>query len=179
MRRIVIVYGLIAGAIISIFMAISMFLWDIGIINFDNGEYFGYGSMLIALSMVFFGIKSYRDNQNAGSIGFWKGIRIGLLISLLASFIYAAGWEVYLQTSPSTRDTFFDRYTEHHIAKLTEKGASPDEIERTRTEMAGYKELYKNPALRYGFTLVEILPVGILVTIISSAILRKKEILPR
>lgn len=97
MRRIIVVYGLIAGSIISVLMLFSMFLWTKDVINFDNGEYFGYGSMLVALSMVFFGIKSYRDNQNDRSIGFGKGVQIGLLISLLASLMYAVSWEVYYQ----------------------------------------------------------------------------------
>ena len=89
MRKIVITYGLISGAIITCFFLLSMYLWENGIINFDNGEYFGYGSMLVALSTVFFGIKSFRDNQNGKSIGFWKGAQVGILISLLASFVYA------------------------------------------------------------------------------------------
>ena len=175
MRKVVITYGLISGAIITSLFLISMYLWSKGIINFDNGEYFGYGSMLVALSMVFFGIKSFRDNQNSRSIGFWKGAQIGILISLLASFVYAAGWEVYMQASPE--NSFIDEYTEHYIGKLKEKGTPQEEIDKTVTEMASMKEMYKNPVIRFGMTLMEILPVGIIVTLVSAAILRKKEVL--
>jgi hypothetical protein len=175
MRKIVIVYGLISGAIIICLFLLSMFLWAKGIINFDNGEYFGYGSMLVALSMVFFGIKSFRDNQNGKSIGFWKGAQVGILISLLASFVYAAGWEVYMQASPG--NSFIEKYTEHYIGKLREKGASQEEIDKTTSEMASMQEMYKNPVIRFGITLMEILPVGVIVTLLSAAILRRKEIL--
>jgi hypothetical protein len=175
MRKVVITYGLISGAIITSLFLISMYLWSKGIINFDNGEYFGYGSMLVALSMVFFGIKSFRDNQNSRSIGFWKGAQVGILISLLASFVYAAGWEVYMQASPE--NSFIDEYTEHYIGKLKEKGTPQEEIDKTVTEMASMKEMYKNPVIRFGMTLMEILPVGIIVTLVSAAILRKKEVL--
>ena len=175
MRKIVITYGLISGAIITCLFLISMYLWSKGIITFDNGEYFGYGSMLVALSMVFFGIKSYRDNQNRKSIGFWKGAQVGILISLLASFVYAAGWEVYMQTNPE--NTFFDKYTEHYIGKLKEKGALQEEIDKTTNEMASMKVMYNNPIIRFGMTLMEILPVGMIVTLLSAAILRRKEVL--
>jgi len=176
MKKVIIVYGLIAGAIVTAFMWFSMSLWDTGVINFDNGEYFGYGSMLIALSMIFFGIKSYRDNQNNRAIGFWKGIQIGLLISLLASLIYAGWWETYVRTSP-TGATFMASYIEHYITKLKEKGAPPEEIEAATTQMASMAEMYKNPFIRFGMTLTEILPVGIIVTLLSAAILRRKEVL--
>ena len=122
MKKIVITYGLISGAIITFLLLLSMYLWGKGIINFDNGEYFGYGSMLVALSMIFFGIKSFRDNQNGKSIGFWKGAQVGILISLLASFVYAGGWEVYMQVSPENK--FMEEYTEHYLAKLKEKGTA-------------------------------------------------------
>ena len=175
MRKIVITYGLISGAIITSLFLLSMYLWQKGIINFDNGEYFGYGSMLVALSMVFFGIKSFRDNKNGKTIGFWKGAQVGILISLLASFVYAAGWETYMQTNP--QNTFIEEYTDHYIGKLKEKGASQEEVDKTKTEMASMQQMYKNPVIRFGMTLMEILPVGIIVTLLSAAILRKKEVL--
>jgi hypothetical protein len=131
--------------------------------------------MLVALSMVFFGIKSFRDNQNSRKIGFWKGAQVGILISMLASFVYAAGWEVYMQASPA--NTFMDEYTEHYINRLKEKGTPQAELDKTVKEMDGMKEMYKNPFIRFGMTLMEIFPVGVIVTIISAAILRKKEVL--
>ena len=175
MKKIVITYGLISGAIITCLFLLSMYLWSKGVINFDNGEYFGYGSMLVALSMVFFGIKSFRDNQIGKSIGFWKGAQVGILITLLASFVYAASWEVYMQVSP--QNSFMESYTEHYISKMKEKGATQEEIDKTLNEMAAMKDMYKNPVIRFGMTLMEILPVGIIVTLVSAAILRRKEVL--
>lgn len=177
MKKIVIVYGLIAGVIVTVLLWLWMILFQKGVVNFDNGEMFGYGSMLVALSMVFFGIKSYRDNQSNGSIRFWKGVQVGLLISIIGALVYAVGWEAYYQLSPDVRDGFIDRYTEHYVNRLKEKGAPQAEIERTAGEMARFHETYKNPAIRFGITIIEILPVGIIVTLLSAAILRKKEIL--
>jgi amino acid transporter len=175
MRKIVITYGLISGAIITTLFLISMLLWSKGVINFDNGEYFGYGSMLVALSMVFFGIKSFRDNENRRKIGFWKGVLVGFLITLLASFVYASGWEIYMQVNPS--NTFVEEYTAHYLNQLKQKGTPQEEIDKTMAEMASMMQMYRNPFIRFGMTLMEILPVGIIVTLLSAAILRKKEIL--
>jgi hypothetical protein len=177
MRKIVIVYGLIAGAIINFCFLVGLYFWSKGTIDFDNAEYFGYGSMLVSLSMIFFGIKSFRDNQNEKKIGFWKGIQVGLFISIIASVLYASGWETFLAVYPGVKTGFVDDYTEHYIGKLKEKGAPNEEIESVTAEMASMKEMYKNPLLRFGFTLIEILPLGIIVTLLSAAILRRKEVL--
>lgn len=178
MRKIVIVYGLISGLIVVAMFQIWMFFYQKGVFDFENGEIFGYGSMIVALSMIFFGIKSYRDNHNGGSIRFWKGVQVGLLISLIASFIYAAGWEIYVRTSPDTVNAFLEKYTEHYIDKLRKGGAAPEEINQTVSEMGSFREMYQNPLIRFGITIIEILPVGIIVTLISAALLRKKELLP-
>lgn len=177
MRKIILTFGLLAGAIISVLMILSMGLWDKGVLNFDNAELVGYATMVIALSMVFFGIKSYRDNYQNGTIKFGKGLQIGLLITLIASLMYAGTWEAYYQTSPDIR-AHLDKYTEHYLGKLKEQGASSAEIEQQTKKMAEMQEMYKNPVIRFGFTLMEILPVGIIITLISAAVLRRKEILP-
>ena len=88
MKKIVIIYGFIAGLIVGGLMLLNMPLWESGVINFDNGELIGYTTMVIALSMVFFGIKSFRDNYNGGAVTFWNAFRVGILITLIASVMY-------------------------------------------------------------------------------------------
>jgi hypothetical protein len=177
MRRIVIFYGLIAGVLSTLVLLVLIYTWEKEALSFEFGEYAGYASMLVALSMVFFGIKSFRDNQKSHAINFWKGAQIGLLITLIASFFYATAWEVYLQVNPGFLDEFTSTYTEHHIGRLTQKGASPEEIDQATSTMAQMKELYKNPLSRFLLALVEIIPIGIIVTLVSAAILRRKEVL--
>lgn len=177
MRKVILQFGLLAGAIVSVLMLLNMALWDKGVLNFDSAELVGYATMVIALSMVFFGIKSYRDNHQNGAIKFGKGLQIGLLITLIASLMYAATWEAYYQTNPNIQ-AHLDKYTEHYLSKLKESGTSPAEIEQQVKKMADLKEMYKNPVLRFGFTLMEILPVGIILALISAAVLRRKETLP-
>jgi hypothetical protein len=61
---------------------------------------------------------------------------------------------------------------------LKEKGVSAAELDEAVKNMDDYKRIYGNPAIRFGISLMEILPVGIIITLISAAVLRKKEFLP-
>ncbi len=177
MRKVTLTFGLIAGAIVSVFILIGIALWEKAGKTIDN-ELVGYATMVIALSMIFFGIKSYRDNYQKGVISFWKGFQVGLLIALIASLMYTITWETYLQVRPASYHAFVDHYIECQIDKKKEKGASIAEINQMVRDMDDFKRLYRNPAIRLGLTLMEILPVGIIITLISAAVLRKKEFLP-
>lgn len=178
MRKITLIFGLLAGVIVSIFLAVIMALCENGAVNVDNSDLIGYGSMVIALSMVFFGVKSYRDNYLNGAIKFGKGLQIGLLITLIASLVYAAAGEAYYQASPESQLALMDKYADHYVARMREKGASPAEIDQKAKEMADLKEMYKNPLIRFGMTLAIILPVGVVIALISAAALRRRAFLP-
>jgi Protein of unknown function (DUF4199) len=175
MRKIVLVYGGIAGAIVASMFVITMPLYKSGALNMDNGEVIGYTSMVIALSMIFFGIKSYRDQHLMGSISFWKAFQVGILIALIAGLIYAVSWEIYFNLYAPD---FMQQYAATSLAKAKAKGLSVEEIQRLSDRMDQMIDLYRNPLWRFLFTLMEILPVGLAITLISAAILRKKEILP-
>lgn len=178
MRKVTFTFGLLSGAIVSVFLFIIMGLCENGTITFDNSEFIGYGSMVIALSMIFFGIKSYRDNYLNGAIKFGKGLQVGLLIALVASLIYAAAGETFYQIDPAGQAALTSKYADYQINKMKEGGASPAAIEQKAKETASMMEMYKNPLLRFVMTLAIILPVGIIITLISAAVLRKKEFLP-
>jgi len=175
MRKIILTYGLIAGAIVSAMMLITMPMYKSGQLNHENGELTGYTTMVIALSVVFFGVKSYRDKQGNGAITFWKGVQIGLLITLVAGAMYALTWE-YLY--PQIGHEYMMTFTEQHLNDLKSEGVSDAEIQEQREYWTNFMELYKNPLVRIPITLFEILPVGIIITLISSALLRRKEFLP-
>jgi hypothetical protein len=175
MRKVVLTFGSIAGVIVSLFLVVGMTLLDKGVFTSDSSEVLGYSSMIVALSMVFFGIKSFRDNYLNGSIKFWKGVQVGLLISLVASLLYASTWEVY--SDEEYRDAYMDKYLEQSVSKMKSEGASQAEVDQKIQELTSMKVLYRNLFVRFGFSLIEILPVGILITLISAAILRRREVL--
>ena len=174
MKKIVLIYGLIAAAVFAVTQFGASPFWQNGTLPFENGELVGYTSMVIALSMVFFGVKSYRDNHLNGSVSFGKALQVGLLISLVASLGYAISWEFYFNL---IAPDFMEKYATFAIEKAKSRGAAGIEIQRITTSMDEAKEMYKNPFLRFGMTLTEVLPVGILISLISAALLRKKNFL--
>lgn len=165
-----------AGAIVSAMMFITMPMYDEGILNFDNGEVIGYTTMVIALSMVFFGIKSYRDNHLNGSITFGQGFKVGILITLIACVMYVISWEICYHTIASD---FTEKYSEHYIENVKKNGGGETEIKAAMDYVNSFKEMYENPFVRLGFTFVEIFPVGLIVTLISAALLRRKQFLQK
>jgi hypothetical protein len=175
MKKIVLIFGPIAGVPAGLQMWILMTAVNTGAIDFDNGAIVGYSTMIIAFSLVFFGIKSYRDN-NGGKISFLKGLQVGILISIIASLVYAVSWELYY---PKIGDEFMQKYTTYYLDKMKTDGASAAEIETARVEGEKFMDMYRNFFIRFAFSLIEILPVGIIVTLVSAALLRKRELLPR
>src|SRR6266511_3459057 len=105
MRKVTLTFGLLAGAVISVFLVIGMAIWEKAR-NIVASELIGYATMVIALSMIFFGIKSYRDNYQKGAINFWKGFQVGLLIALIASLMYAIPGRLTCRLAPPVRRPF-------------------------------------------------------------------------
>lgn len=174
MTKIVLVFGLISGVISGVLMWILMSIVQMDGVNFDYAMLWGYGTMIIALSLVFFGIKSYRDN-NGGRITFLKGLQVGMLITIISALCYAFSWELYY---PSVGHEFFQKYNAYYLDKMRNDGSSEAEIEKTRVEAEQFTAMYDKFYVRFPVTLIEILPVGIIVTLVSAALLRKSEVLP-
>lgn len=176
MKKIILIYGLIAGSIVAAMMFITMPMYKSGTLNLDNGELVGYTTMVIALALVFFGIKSYRDNHANGAISFGTGFKIGILITLIASVMYGLAWEV---TYSKIGDEFMQKMNEKYFSDMKAEGATEEELQKAKEEMQSFVEMYKNPFVRFSFTVfVEIFPVGLVITLISAAMLRKREFLP-
>ena len=174
MKKIVLIYGLIAGAIVAVLMWLTIPTTKEGM-QFDRGMELGYLTMIIALAMIFFGVKVYRDKHLGGTISFGKAFLAGLYITIVASVVYCLNWEVMLNTMEID---FMHEYSSYYLEKMQEEGASPAEVEEMRTEMDSMTELYKNPVIRFGMTFIEIFPVGLVISLISAGLLRRKELLP-
>ena len=175
MQRFGLTFGVIGGVLLSAFLLFGMFLWQKGVVNFDSGEIWGYTTMLVSMSAIFFGVKSYRDKHLKGTIGFWKALQMGLFITLIAAVMYAATWEVYRTTQPENYFRFIREYQQCQIDKVKDAGGTQAEADAKAKEIADFMVMYENPAVRFGFTILEVLPVGILVSLISAAVLRRRE----
>ena len=173
MKKNIIIYGLIAGVVVSTLMLFSVNSMSHreGNFDYDKSLLIGYASMLIAFSLVFVGIRNYRNKYNNGVISFGKAFKIGTMIVLIASTIYVVAWLIdYFFFMPD----FMEKYSTNMIDKLKASGASQVEIDKQTKEMASFARMYKNPFFNAMMTYVEILPVGLIVTLISSFILKRK-----
>jgi hypothetical protein len=168
MRKVVLTYGLIAGVIVSLLIVVTWSLVSPES-NYAMSMLLGYANMLVSLSMIFFAIKSYRDNYLGGSITWGRGFMVGLYVSIVASILYVIGWKIF---SSLAMPDFWDQYAKHSMAALTKRGASAAEIAENAKQMEYYKHM---PALvEWGMTFLEIFPVGLVISAISALILRRK-----
>lgn len=175
MKMIILVYGIIAGSIVAVSMVWGIWVSDSSGESMAVLEYVGYLIMLVALSVIFVGIKKYRDDELGGVISFGTAVLVGLGISLIASIIYVGVWEIYLA---QTNYAFMNDYIAGALAAKEAAGATPAEMHAATAEFDAMRENYRNPLFRLGITFLEIFPVGLLITLISAAILRKSEVLP-
>ncbi len=175
MKRNILVFGLISGAIVSTFMAISMAIMGCSSEEMGGGSggmIIGFTAMAVAFSFVFVGIKNYRDKQNGGIITFGNAFLLGFMISLVASTLYVITWAVeYHFFLPD----FMDKYSAMQIKQLHESGVSGAKLDESIKEIETASYNYKhNPFFFAMYTYMEILPVGIIITLISALILKRK-----
>jgi len=170
MKKTVLTYGLIAGAIVTVFMIYGT--WSLySNPNYKTSEILGYTGMLVAFAFVFIGIKSYRDKQNEGIITFGKALQVGALIAFIASCIYVGVWLIeYYCFFPD----FMEKYAKYAIDNMDTTKLSAIEIQIKTNEIKEYQEIYKSPIGVILLTFVEILPLGLIVALISSLILKRK-----
>lgn len=167
MKKIVLTYGIIGGIIVAAMMWLTL---GSGSHDFDSGLWIGYTTMVIAFSTIFFAVKGYRDKHLGGSINFGKAFLMGLYITLVVSTLYVASWLVLSATSDQD---YMAEYYAHEKAKLESSAMPAADVEAHLKEMREFMELYKNPVVKIGFTYVEILPVGLLISLLCAAILKR------
>jgi amino acid transporter len=170
MKKIIWTYGLIAGAITMVSIAIATIFHEQ--IGFDNGMYVGFSMMILAFSMIFVGLKKYRDQSEQQSLSFGKAFKIGFFITLIGSTIYVITW---LFTYYNFLPDFTDKYSAYEIDKLKAAGASTAEIANKTKEMADFALMYKNPLINAGMTYMEIIWVGLLMSVFAALMLKKKK----
>jgi Na+/phosphate symporter len=172
MTRYAIIYGAIAGAIAATVLTVGI-ASDLS--NHTTSLWFGYLVMLVALSLIFVGVRRYRDVECGGVVKFGRAFALGVAIAAVAGLIYALVWESYLDISGYD---FMADYAESVLKQMQAEGATPAAIQAKAAEMNAMAESYQNPLFRLPMTFIEIFPVGFVVALISAALLRNPKMLP-
>lgn len=169
-------YGAITGAFILGVIVLGILLSDYhrsG--NIFTSEYFGYLVMLVGLSTIFIAIREYRNTKRGGVIKFLPALGLGLMIALIAGLAYVAAWEIYLNV---THFQFMNHYAAAMAERARASGLTGASLQAKLDEIEAMRVGYANPLIRWPMTFLEIFPVGVLIALISAAILRNPRVLP-
>ena len=170
MKKAVLTFGLISGLIMSVLMGGSLLLADkIG--SGHNSMVLGYTMMVASFLLIYFGIRSYRDNTLAGQISFGRAFSCGILIALITCVCYVVMWEIlYFNFMPHVMDSYFAA----QIHKVQSAGLDPATTAAQVAAIQHSQQLYQNPLVNMAYTFIEPFPVGLIITLTSAAILRRK-----
>jgi len=170
MKKTVLTFGLISGLMISVLMDGSLLLANkMG--TGHNSMLLGYTMMVASFLLIYFGVRSYRDNNLDGQISFGRAFACGILIALITTVFYVATWEVlYFGFMPHFMDSYFAaqihkvQASHHDSATIAARVAAIEQSQRD----------YQNPLINMAYTFMEPLPVGLIITLVSAAVLRRK-----
>ncbi len=170
MKKTVLTFGLISGVISSLMMLATVpFMHKM---SSNKGLVIGYTAIVLSFLLVFFGIRSFRDNVGNGRITFTKAFAVGISITLISCIFYVVTWEiVYFNFLPAD---FMDKYGTQTIEKLKASGASPAAVEAQVQQLKKFKQQYQNPLFNSLMTFIEPFPIGLVITLLSAAVLRRK-----
>ena len=170
MKKTVWTYGLISGALVSAMMAATIpFQGENG---FNHSLVVGYATMVLSFLLIYFGIRSYRDTVGKGTIGFGRAMAVGSLIGLIACLCYVATWEVmYFKFMPD----FMTKYNAHEIAKARAAGATEAALAQKKAELDKFEKMYQNPAINAAMTIMEPLPVALVMALVSAGVLSRRK----
>jgi hypothetical protein len=176
MLPIILIYGLIGGVIVGAPMVWGMLTFDPSSGSMpENGAIIGYATMLVALTGVFLGVKHYRDKVLGGVIKFLPALGMGLAISAVASLGWVVAWEISLAV---TKFDFAAVYYDAMIEQARAAGKPAEEIAKLTQEGQDFAAMYSNPLIRMAITFVEMFPLGVVISLISAALLRNSRFLP-
>jgi hypothetical protein len=170
MKKTILTFGLISGVISSVLMCATIpFLRDSE--HGDKGLLIGYTAIVLSFLLVFFGIRSYRDNLANGAITFGRAFTIGICITLISCVFYVVTWEILYF---NFLHGFMDGYFAQQIQKAQSTHGTSQAIQAKVASIRRSQQLYENPLVNMLYTFIEPFPVGLLITLISAATLRKK-----
>jgi uncharacterized membrane protein (UPF0136 family) len=169
MKKTVLTFGLIAGVIISVLMNASLLLAKR--IGSGHSMALGYTIMVASFLLVYFGIRSYRDNNLGGQISFGRAFSCGILITLITTVFYVVSWEImFFNFMPH----FMDGYFAAQIHRVQASGLDAATIATRVAAIQHSQHMYQNPFVNAAYTFIEPLPVGLIITLISAGVLRRK-----
>jgi hypothetical protein len=172
MKKTVLRYGVYSAAFILLFFVVEwLILGTPETADYNTQEIIGYAGIILSLVFVFFGIKHYRDKVGNGTISFGKAMKVGLLICLGPAIMFGLFNVIYiLYIDP----TFLDKYYGYMLTEM-KKQVSEAEYQAEAKKLEDAKRMFASPAVQFGVMFLTVYLIGVVITVISSLILKKKN----
>ncbi len=162
-------YGLLGGLALAIPMGFAVPLEHH--IGARWSMVFGYTIMVLSFLIIFVGVKHYRDTECGGSITFGRALATGTLMMLISCACYVAMWEVLVAT---VEKNFAHDYAIGMVKHAQKSGLQGAALDAKIAEAHNFEVMYSNPLYRMSMTLLEPLPVDIVMALVTAGILRRK-----
>src|SRR5690606_11740459 len=94
MKKNVLIFGLVIGTILCANMIVMVNMMYSNP-DFKGNDIVGYAAMVVLFSLIFFGVRNYRNKHLNGFISFGKAFKTGFLIALIGSTMYVVVWLFY------------------------------------------------------------------------------------
>ncbi|MDX2002194.1 MAG: DUF4199 domain-containing protein [Chitinophagales bacterium] len=167
MKKHILIYGLLSGIIVSIVMLISVAQFNSGA---KGSEYWGFGGMFVAFSLIFVALYQIRKSEG-NRLSFLRGLGAAVAIAFITSTMYVASWMV---VSHYYYPNFIEQYAELEINKAKANGVTDEKMAKMMEDFDGMKKMYKNPLFKMGLTYMEVLPIGIVMSLIAALVMMRK-----
>ncbi|MCC5929142.1 MAG: DUF4199 domain-containing protein [Cyclobacteriaceae bacterium] len=164
MKKNVLIFGLVLGAVLCIpwLVMVNMLYTNP---EFKSNDFLGYAILVVIYSLIFVGIRNYRNKELSGIISFGKAFKTGALITLVAATLYVIAWLFcYYLFVPD----FMDVFTRHVLYQCTNEA----DIAAKTKEMENYAKMYEKPLFVILLTYTEVIPIGLVVSLISALLLK-------
>jgi hypothetical protein len=171
MKKIVLTYGVISGLVMSALLVATIpFMRQSG--HGAVGMVVGYTIMLASLLLVYFGVRTYREQHGGGCITFGRAFSVGLLIALICCVFYVLTWEIIFY---GFMPDFMDQYGAAMIKQAEASGVTGAALQAKIATVHQQVAMYKKPFWNCVMTFMEPLPVALVMALVSAALLRKKK----
>jgi len=120
-------------------------------------------------------VVDYREVVRGCLIIFVGVIGAGVLMMLVSCACYVAMWEVLVAT---VEKNFAHDYATSMVKRAQNSGLQGAALEAKLAEVRRFEETYSNPLYRMAMTLLEPLPVGIVLALVTAGVLRREPGLP-
>ena len=132
-------------------------------------EIIGYTGFILSALVIVLGIKVYRDRIAGGKISYRKGFTVGIGITAVAALV--VGIYTFVHIAWMDPD-FGESYIEWQIEEMKSEGIAAAELEREVVALREKQEMLGSPFMQAIVMYATILVIGLLITLISAAILK-------